>query len=189
MQCLGTDRLTIALTIALAQPPAFGIAGYKNSGKTTLIVALLQELSSRGWRVGTVKHAHHDFDIDHPGKDSYLHRTAGATEVIVASARRVAHIRELGDQNPPGLDELIARLVSVDLVLVEGWKSGAHPRLELRGAGAPAPAIASAGSGVRAIVSDTPLPGETLPVLARDNVALIADFILEAVGLPARRAV
>lgn len=171
----------------MSPPPAFGIAGYKNSGKTTLIVALLGELSSRGWRVGTIKHAHHDFDIDHPGKDSYLHRTAGATEVIVASARRIAHIRELDDQHQPDLDEIITRLVRVDLVLVEGWKSGDHPRLELRRTGAGLPAIASAGSGVRAIVSDTPLPAEALPVLARDDVPAVADFILDAVGLPRRR--
>ena len=82
--------------------------------------------------MGTIKHAHHAFDIDHPGKDSYLHRAAGATEVIVASDRRVAHIRELDEAGQPGLDELLGRMTGVDLVLVEGWKSGSHPRLELR---------------------------------------------------------
>lgn len=168
-------------------PPLFGIAGYKNAGKTTLIVALLRDLVARGWRAGTIKHAHHDFDIDHPGKDSHEHRAAGASQVIVASARRVAHIQELAGAPEPGLDELARRMTGLDLVLVEGWKSGTHPRLELRRAAAPAPAIAATASGVLAIVSDVALPGETLPVLPRDDVAAIADFILESVGLPRRR--
>ena len=168
-------------------PPIFGIAGYKDAGKTTLIVALVREFVARGWRVGTIKHAHHAFDIDHPGKDSYLHRAAGATEVIVASARRVAHIRELDNVTQPALDELVARMTGVDLVLVEGWKSGTHPRLELRRVGSPAPAIAGNAPGVLAIVSEAPLPGEVLPVLIRTDVAAIADFILGAVGLPHRR--
>jgi molybdopterin-guanine dinucleotide biosynthesis protein MobB len=99
----------------------------------------------------------------------------------------VAHIRELGDGSEPGLDELVGRMSGVDLVLVEGWKSGNHPRLELRRAAAPAPAIAGSVPGVLAIVSDVLLPGEMLPVLARDNVPAVADFILGAVGLPARR--
>ena len=168
-------------------PPVFGIAGYKNAGKTTLIVDLIREFVPRGWRVGTIKHAHHDFDIDHPGKDSYLHRAAGATEVIVASARRVAHIRELDDSSRPNLDELLGRMSAVDLVLVEGWKSGTHPRLELRRVAASAPSIAGTTPGVLAIVSDVPLPGEVLPVLARDAVPAVADFILGVVGLPRHR--
>ena len=182
MQRLGREDL-----IDGPLPPAFGIAGYKNSGKTTLIVELLRELVGRGWRVGTIKHAHHAFDIDHPGKDSFLHRTAGATEVIVASARRVAHIRELDDSGEPELSELLGRMGSLDLVLVEGWKSGNHPRLELRRAAAPATAIAGSVPGVLAIVSETPLPAEALPVLMRANVPVIADFILDAVGLTRRR--
>ncbi|MEO7385829.1 MAG: molybdopterin-guanine dinucleotide biosynthesis protein B [Gammaproteobacteria bacterium] len=177
MQRLGEEALR-------QRPPLFGIAGYKNAGKTTLIVDLVRDLVARGWRVGTIKHAHHDFDIDHPGKDSHRHRSAGAAEVIVASARRVAHIRELGSEREPTLDELSARMVDVDLVLVEGWKSGGQPRLELRRDAAPAPAIAGNSPGVVAIVSDTPIAGEALPVLIRDNVAGIADFVLAAVGLP-----
>ena len=165
-------------------PPLFGIAGYKNAGKTTLIVDLVRELVARGWRVGTVKHAHHDFDIDHPGKDSQRHRAAGAAEVIVASGRRVAHIRELAGAPEPALDELVGRMTGVDLVLVEGWKSGVHPRLEVRRAAAPAAAIAGSAAGVLAIVSDTPLPGESLPVLPRDDVPAIAGFILQSLGLP-----
>ncbi|MBL8202264.1 MAG: molybdopterin-guanine dinucleotide biosynthesis protein B [Chromatiales bacterium] len=165
-------------------PRLFGIAGYKNAGKTTLIVDLVRDLVARGWRVGTVKHAHHDFDIDHPGKDSHQHRSAGASEVIIASARRVAHIRELAGRPEPTLGELAGRMTGVDLVLAEGWKSGDHPRLELRRAAAPAPAIAGSAPGVLAIVSDAPLPGEYLPVLPRDDVPAIANFILRSVGLP-----
>ena len=166
------------------RPRHFGIAGYKNAGKTTLVVDLVRELVARGWRVGTVKHAHHDFDIDHPGKDSQRHRAAGAVEVIVASGRRVAHIQELAGSPEPALDELVGRMTGVDLVLVEGWKSGVHPRLEVRRSAAPAPAIATTASGVRAIVSDVALSGESLPVFSRDDVPAIADFILQSLGLP-----
>lgn len=183
--CPGTpDLSTPAPRRPLAPPRLFGIAGYKNAGKTTLIVELICELVARGWRVGTVKHAHHDFDIDHPGKDSQRHRAAGAREVIVASSRRVAHIQEIADSSEPGLDDLAGRMTAVDLVLVEGWKSGSHPRLELRRAAAPAPLISGSAPGVLAIVSDVPLPGESLPVLPRDDVPAIADFLLHTLALP-----
>lgn len=168
-------------------PRLFGVAGYKNAGKTTLIVDLVRELVARGWRVGTLKHAHHDFDIDHPGKDSFLHRAAGATEVVVVSARRMAHIRELTDSGEPSPAELVQQMRDVDLVLVEGWKSGSHPRLELRRTSAPAAVIAGTTPGVLAIVSDVPLPGESLPVLLRPNVPAIADLILASVGLSQER--
>jgi len=162
----------------------FGVAGYRNSGKTTLIVDLVRELTRRGWRVGTVKHAHHSFDIDHPGKDSYLHREAGAAEVIVASASRWAHIRELADAPPATLDELLAHMGPLDLVLVEGWKHGSHPRIEIRRSEAPAAPLAANDAAILAIVSDVPLPDESCRVLARSDVSLIADFVLQSVGLP-----
>ena len=130
----------------------FGVAGFKNAGKTTLMVELIKELQSRGVRVATVKHAHHDFDIDHPGKDSHQHREAGAEEVIVASGRRWAHIRELGDATEPALEELLAHLGEVDLVLVEGYKHGAHPKIELRRAGNEQPELAADDPAIRAIV-------------------------------------
>ena len=188
MQRLGQEGLSPDYrsenTRRTVSPPCiFGVAGYKNSGKTALIVDLVRDLVARGWRVGTIKHAHHDFDIDHPGKDSFLHRAAGATEVVVASTRRVAHIRELAASDEPSLDELVQQMRDVDLVLVEGWKSGSHPRIELRRAAAPATAIAGTAPGVLAIVSDDPLANERLPVLQRENVPAIADFILASVGL------
>ena len=156
----------------------FGIAGFKNSGKTTLVVELLHEFRRRGLRVATIKHAHHDFDIDQPGKDSFLHREAGACEVIIASARRWAHMRELGDGPEPELEALLARLGPVDLVLVEGYKHGRHPRLELRRAGLDHPLLAATDAGIRAIVADGPVEEAAVPVLARADIAGIADFIL-----------
>lgn len=167
-------------------PRLFGIAGYKNAGKTTLIVDLIRDLVARGWRVATVKHAHHDFDTDQPGKDSWLHRAAGASEVLVVSERRVAHITELGGSPEPALPELVRRLGDVDLVLVEGWKSGDHPRLELRRADAPAPAIAGTAPGVLAIVSDRPVADASVPVFPRADVPAIADFVLDTLALPRR---
>ena len=113
----------------------FGIAGFKNAGKTTLVVELIHELRGRDFRVATLKHAHHEFDIDHPGKDSFLHREAGAEEVIVASSKRWAHIRELEDDPEPSLTDLLQHLGHIDLVLIEGYKHGSHPKLELRRSG------------------------------------------------------
>ena len=109
----------------------FGLAGWSGSGKTTLLAALIPELTARGLSVSTIKHAHHDFDIDRPGKDSWRHRQAGAGEVMVASARRWAIMRELRGRPEPPLEELVARMSPVDLLLVEGWKRHPHPKLEV----------------------------------------------------------
>ena len=161
----------------------FGIAGFKNAGKTTLVVALLRELTSRGLRLATIKHAHHEFDIDHPGKDSHRHREAGAEEVIVASARRWAHIAELGGAAEPELAQLLQHVGDVDLVLVEGYKHGDHPRLEVRRAGQTDPLLAESVPEIRAVVTDESLPDLGLPVFARDDISRIADFIEQQVGL------
>ena len=162
----------------------FGVAGYKNAGKTTLVVDLVRDLARRGLRVATVKHAHHDFDIDHPGKDSHQHRSAGASEVIVASSRRWAHIVELADRPEPSLDDLLTHVAAdIDLVLVEGFKHGDHPKLEIRRVGSDAPLIAAEHGSVRVIVSDGDVPDAPVPVLDRADVAAIADFILGQVGL------
>jgi molybdopterin-guanine dinucleotide biosynthesis protein B len=156
----------------------FGIAGFKNAGKTTLVVDLIHELTGRGLKVATVKHAHHEFDIDHPGKDSHQHREAGAVEVIVASARRWAHIKELDHESEPELAELLQHIGAVDLVLVEGYKHGSHPKLEVRRAGQDALFLAMSQSEIRAIVSDEPIEDAPVPVLPRADVPAIADFIL-----------
>ena len=161
----------------------FGIAGYKNAGKTTLVVDVVRELTRRGHRVATIKHAHHEFDIDHPGKDSYLHRAAGASEVIVASSVRWAHIVELADKPEPSLDELLTHVGDVDLVIVEGFKHGNHPKLEIRRKGSDAPLIAAEHDSVRAIVSDGEVPEAPVPVIDRADVSAITDFIVAQVGL------
>src|ERR1700742_3316948 len=108
-----------------------GLAGWSGAGKTTLIAKLVPELVGRGVRVSTIKHAHHDFDIDQPGKDSFVHRQAGATEVLVASGRRWALMHELRDEAEPSLADLVGRLSRVDLVIVEGFKTGPHRKLEI----------------------------------------------------------
>lgn len=161
----------------------FGIAGFKNAGKTTLVVDLLHELTGRGFRLATVKHAHHEFDIDHPGKDSHQHREAGAEEVIVASARRWAHIKELIDEPEPALADLLRHIGDVDLVLVEGYKHGDHPQLEVRRAGQKEPLLAKSNPEICAVVCDEPLPDLSVPRFDRADVAGIADFIAQQVGL------
>jgi molybdopterin-guanine dinucleotide biosynthesis protein B len=161
----------------------FGIAGYKNSGKTTLVVALLRELTARGYKIATVKHAHHDFDIDHPGKDSHQHREAGANEVMVASSRRWAHIKELVDEPEPNLADLLKHVGDVDLILVEGYKHGDHPRLEVRRAGQKEPVLAASNPEICAVVTDEALSDLTVPLFDRADTAGIADFIEQRVGL------
>jgi molybdopterin-guanine dinucleotide biosynthesis protein MobB len=163
----------------------FGIAGFKNAGKTTLVVDLVREMTRRGLRVATVKHAHHEFDIDHPGKDSFLHRQAGAAEVIVSSARRWAHISELNESPEPSLEELLAHLGDVDLVLIEGYKHGGHPRLEVRRSGQADGLLAAEHSEIAAIVCDDDVPESPVPVLKRSNINVIVDFVLAEVGLSA----
>ena len=155
----------------------FGIAGWSGSGKTTLLVRLIPALVARGLSVSTIKHAHHSFDIDTPGKDSHAHREAGATEVLVGSAARYALMHELRGAPEPSLQELVARLSRVDLVLVEGFKRGAHPKLEVwRAATGKAP-LWPGEPNVIGVASDAPLPGCPLPVLALDDIAVIADFV------------
>jgi molybdopterin-guanine dinucleotide biosynthesis protein MobB len=161
----------------------FGIAGFKNSGKTTLVVDLIKIFVARGIRVATVKHAHHDFDVDKPGKDSYQHREAGAAEVVVASDRRWAHIRELRDEAEPSLEELLQQITAADLVLVEGFKHGAHKRLELRRAGNESPKLADVDKDICAIVSDEEILDAPVIVLDRADPERIADFILSELAL------
>src|SRR2546423_9014791 len=108
-----------------------GIAGWSGAGKTTLLTRVIPRLTARGWRVSTIKHAHHDFDVDQPGKDSYTHRAAGATEVLVSSANRFALMHELRAEPELTLGALLEKLSRVDLVLVEGFKRATHPKLEV----------------------------------------------------------
>lgn len=157
-----------------------GIAGYSGSGKTTLVTKLIPALIERGLTVSTIKHAHHAFDVDTPGKDSYEHRKAGATEVLVSSAQRWALMHEHRGAAEPGLDELLDRLAPVDLVLVEGWKFGDHPKLEVFRQSVGKPMLARDDQQVVAIATDLQeLPDLSIPRLDIDDVDAIADFVVE----------
>ncbi|MFV0474408.1 MAG: molybdopterin-guanine dinucleotide biosynthesis protein B [Pikeienuella sp.] len=160
----------------------YGVTGWKNAGKTTLVEGLVAEFVRRGLSVSTIKHAHHGFDLDMEGKDSWRHREAGAAEVLVASDSRFALMRETPEA-PPTLAGLVARLAPVDLVLVEGYKRDRHPKIEVwREAGGRAP-IAAGDPTIRAIASDDQ-PETDRPVLPPDPV-VIADFIIRDLGLTA----
>lgn len=161
----------------------YGVTGWKNSGKTTLVEALVRDITGRGLRVSTVKHAHHAFDLDQPGKDSYRHRHAGAGQVLIASRARWALMTELRDAEEPSLGDLLARLDPVDLVLVEGYKRDRHPKIEARRAATAQNLIAEDDATIEAVASDAPLDGLAVPVFDLDDVRGIADFILRRVGL------
>ncbi len=160
----------------------FGIVGWKNAGKTGLMERLVSEITSRGYRVSTVKHAHHSFDVDHEGKDSHRHRVAGATEVLLASRNRFALMHELRAEDEPSLEMLLRKLSPVDLVLVEGYKRDAHPKVEAHRGETGNPLIAPGDPTVRAVASDTPLEIDR-PVFDLNDTKAVADFILAEVGL------
>lgn len=160
----------------------YGVVGWKNAGKTGLMERLVTEISGRGFSVSTVKHAHHVFDVDQPGKDSYRHRQAGATEVLLASRKRFALMHELRDAPEPTLDDLLAKLSPVDLVLIEGYKRDAHPKVEAHRAETGNPLIAPDDPTIRAVASDTALTLDR-PVFDLNDTGKIADFILSEVGL------
>ncbi|MEL6799401.1 MAG: molybdopterin-guanine dinucleotide biosynthesis protein B [Pseudomonadota bacterium] len=161
----------------------WGVVGWKNAGKTGLMERLVTEFTSRGLTVSTIKHAHHAFDVDQPGKDSYRHRTAGAQEVMLSSGARWALMHELRGADEPGLEALLARLSPVDLVLVEGFKGDAHPKVEAHRRATGHPPIAPTDPTIRAICSDTALKGTDLPHFDLNDTRGIADFIAEELGL------
>jgi molybdopterin-guanine dinucleotide biosynthesis protein B len=163
----------------------FGLAAWSGSGKTTLLVRLIPALVARGLTVSTIKRAHHDFDIDQPGKDSWRHREAGATEVLIGSSRRWALQHELRGAPEPTLDELLSHLSPVDLVLVEGFKRDPHPKLEIVRPSLGKPLLHHEDPWIRALAAVEPLPAalrETcrLPVYEADDVEGIARFVVEA---------
>ena len=162
---------------------AFGIVGWKNAGKTTLVARLVTEIAARGFAVSTLKHAHAGFDVDREGADSWRHREAGAHEVLVASPRRWALMHEARSGAETPLTDLLARLSPVDLVLIEGWKREGHPKLEVRRAAVPGPLLAASDPSVRAVASDGPVAGLSAPLLPLDDAAAVADFILRETGL------
>jgi len=160
-----------------------GVAGFKNAGKTTLVEKLVIELARRGHRISTVKHAHHSFDIDHEGRDSFRHRKAGATEVAVVSAQRWAVIHELRGDVEPSLDEVLAKLAPCDLVIVEGYKRDGHAKIEVRNLMLDHPKLASDDPTIVAIAANGVVADATVPVFDRDDVGALAVFIEKHMGL------
>lgn len=163
--------------------PRIGIVGWQGSGKTTLIARLLPELRGRGLAVSTLKHARAGFEIDRPGKDSHVHRAAGAREVLIASSDRWALIHEgAGEDGSP--DGLLRHLAPVDLVLVEGWKAHGHGKIEVHRPGLGRPLLAPGDPNILAVASDAPLEGVGRPVLDLGDVRAIADFAVAHAALP-----
>jgi len=156
-----------------------GLAGWSGSGKTTLITKVIPRLNARGLKVSTLKHAHHGFDIDHPGKDSFFHRAAGATEVIISSAKRFAILHELRDEPEWHLPALLSKISPVDLVLIEGYKRDNFPKLEIHRAENGKPLLQPDDPHIVAIASDRPVPSAKVPVVDLNDVDAIADLLLK----------
>jgi molybdopterin-guanine dinucleotide biosynthesis protein B len=160
-----------------------GVAGFKNAGKTTLVEKLVSELARRGYRISTVKHAHHSFDIDHEGRDSFRHRKAGASEVAVVSRHRWAIIGELRDEREPTLAEMLSKLAPCDLVIVEGYKRDEHAKIEVRNLSLAHPELAGHDPSIVAIATNGPIADAPVPVFDRDDVYALAGFIEAHMGL------
>lgn len=160
-----------------------GVAGFKNAGKTTLVEKLVTELTRRGHRISTVKHAHHSFDIDHEGRDSFRHRKAGASEVAVVSRHRWAIIHESRNDAEPSLEEILSKLAPCDLVIVEGYKRDRHDKVEVRNIELAHPRLAGDDPTVVAVAANGPVTDAPVPVFDRDDVTALAAFIEKHTGL------
>jgi molybdopterin-guanine dinucleotide biosynthesis protein B len=163
-----------------------GLAGWSGSGKTTLLTKVLPRLIARGKKVSTLKHAHHNFDIDRPGKDSFEHRSAGATEVLVVSGNRWALMHELRGAPEPDLRDLLGKLSDVDLVLIEGFKRQQFPKLEIHRKENGKPLLHPEDDWIVAVASDSPLPDALVPVVDLNDIETIADLLL-AEAMPLER--
>jgi molybdopterin-guanine dinucleotide biosynthesis protein B len=170
----------------LGEMRVLGLAGWSGAGKTTLLTRLIPVLVARGLRVSTIKRAHHDFDVDQPGKDSWTHRQAGATEVLVSSSRRWALMHELRHEPEPSLADLLARLGPADLVLIEGFKRGLHPKLEVFRAANGQPPLHADDPSIVGLVSDRPFADTALPQAALDDIPAVATLVL-GLAAPAER--
>ena len=159
-------------------PRVLGIAGWSGAGKTTLLTRMIPLLVARGLRVTTLKHAHHAFDVDTPGKDSHEHRRAGASEVIIASSRRWVQMHELDGEAEPTLAWLLGRVTACDLVLVEGYKHERHPKLEVWRAAVGKPALYPDDPRILAVATDSRLVAPHPPSVSLDDMAAVADIVL-----------
>lgn len=155
-----------------------GLAGWSGAGKTTLLARLIPVLAARGFSVSTLKHAHHTFDIDKPGKDSYVHREAGAHEVLIASGRRWALMHELRDEEEPRLEALLAHLGPVDLILVEGFKRDLHVKIEIHRHANDKPWLYPDDASIGAVIGDIAPPDDRLPFVHLDDLEGIADLVV-----------
>lgn len=161
----------------------FGVVGWKNSGKTTLVARLVTELKARGYSVSTMKNAHHAFDLDQPGRDTYKHREAGAQEVVISSGKRWAIMHELQSDENYTLGDLLAKMQPVDIVLVEGFKSDAHPKIETHRAQSEMPLVSIENKTIIAVASDCDVDTNGLPCLDLNDAIAIADFVIAQTGL------
>jgi molybdopterin-guanine dinucleotide biosynthesis adapter protein len=177
-----SSRMRAEAADKIARVKAFGFAGWSGSGKTTLIEKLIPRFVGRGLRVSLIKHAHHAFDVDRPGKDSYRHRHAGASEVLVTSSRRWVMIHELRGAAEPGFEEHLRRLSPCDLVLVEGFKYAPIPKIEVWRASTGEPMLHPNDSYIVAVASDSSVEA-SLPVLDLSDDEAIAGFVLRQVRL------
>ena len=165
-----------------------GLAGWSGSGKTTLLTALVSDLTGRGLRVSTMKHAHHGFDVDQPGKDSFRHRAAGAVEVVIASGARWALMHELRGAPEPTAADLAHHMTPVDLLLIEGFKTEGHPKIEVHRPALGKPLLAAGDPTYIAVAADADVPGLALPRLDINAPAAVADFIVGHFALVPRSA-
>lgn len=164
----------------------FGFAGWSGSGKTTLVKAVIPVLIDQGFKVSTIKHTHHNFDIDKPGKDSYEHRVAGAHEVVITGAQRWALLHENRGEVEPTIEDMLDRMSPVDLVLIEGFKSYPHPKLEVFRSDVGKPLICADDTSIVAVATPDQLDVK-IPVLDINDVSAIADFVIKFCELSAER--
>jgi len=156
----------------------FGIVGWSGSGKTELLIKLIPVLIARGFSVSTMKHTHHDFDVDKPGKDSFRHRESGASQVMVASSRRWALMNEIGPEPEPDIIDLIDKMDPVDILLIEGFKHHPHIKMEVCRPALGKSMLAASDETVVAVASDEHIPGLGIPVIDLNNVEAVADFVI-----------
>ena len=150
-----------------------GLAGWSGAGKTTLLTRIIPHFIQQGLRISVIKHAHHDFDVDVPGKDSWVHRQSGAEEVLVSSANRWALMRELRGEPEPSLPELLKKMSPVDLVIVEGFRSGPHRKIEIYRKANGKPPLFPGDPAIAGIATDTVVE-TTLPVVPLDDIPAVA---------------